>query len=167
MITRYGRCTRRCLLDEGCRFPLWTRNTTQVPSIDPKPNAGPTGQPVQKRRGSWRVVITFGLAVVAGVLLLVFIVHTASKPGSKVSLGSDTYQVGRTAPLADEIAKQGPGLNPALMQGGPDIYIQHLGWDPDTGWRVFEARASGAGRQWTLQWQGTSQRCGEAGTQKT
>src|SRR4051794_27031551 len=151
MITRYGRCTRRRLLDGGSRFPLWTRNTTQVPPPDPKPKpTGPTGPPVAKRRASARVFVTFGIAIVAGVLLLVFIVHTASKPSSKVHLGSNLYQVGPTKSLADTIAKDGPVLNQALIKGGPDIFIQHLGSDPEVGWRVFEAQVAGSSRQCTL-----------------
>src|SRR5438270_2000376 len=168
MITRYGRSTRRRLLDEGSRLPLWTRNTTQVPPPDPKPKpTGPTGPPVAKRRASARVFITFGIAILAGVLLLVFIVRTASKPGSKVRLGSNLYQVGPTRNLAETISKDGPVLNQALTKGGPDIYIQHLGNDPEIGWRVFEAQVPGSGRQCTLQWQAAAQQFLDPCTKKT
>ena len=128
-----------------------------MPSPDPKPSATRTGPPVQRRRGSTPIVLSFAIAVVVGVMLLWFIVHVASKPGSKVHLGADVYQVGPTKTLAAEIAKHGPILNPALIQGGPDIYIQHLGSDPDTGWKVFEARAAGTCRQCTVQWQAAGQ----------
>jgi len=96
-----------------------------------------------------------GIAVGLVVLVVVFVI---ALPGLteegrvEVKLGTDTFTVGQARPKAESIAIDGPFLFSDVANGQRDVYVQHLGDDPLTGWSSFDARLPGTGRECTLTW---------------
>ena len=82
------------------------------------------------------------------MLVVVFVVALPglTEEGTvQVKLGADTFTVGQARPKAESIAADGPFLFSDVANGQRDIYVQHLGDDPLTGWSAFDARLPGAG----------------------
>jgi hypothetical protein len=103
------------------------------------------------------IVMSVIIALIVGVMLILFVVSRSGKSNTKVSFGpTQEFEAGRVEPLADNIAKHGPVFYRALTSGGPDIYLQHVGPDAFSGWHAFDARVSGAERKCTLVWQAAS-----------
>jgi hypothetical protein len=99
------------------------------------------------------IVMSLIIAVIVGVMLLLFVVQQSKKPSNEISFGPSTlFPAGKIGPLADEITRRGPILQASLTSGGPDIYLQHTGQDPVSGWQAFDAQAPGQGRKCTIQW---------------
>jgi hypothetical protein len=96
-------------------------------------------------------------AFIGAVLIVIALLQLASNQSVKNQLGERVFIAGRAADLARDIAvpgpdgRRGPLLFPALLRDR-DIYLQHVGSDPMTGWLAFEARAPGAPRTCVLQW---------------
>jgi hypothetical protein len=100
------------------------------------------------------VVMTVVIALIAGGMLVAFVVSQSSKPGTKVSLGSsEVFDAGSAKGLAKQISDGGPIQFARASTRGPDIYLQHLGTDPATGWHAFVLQAAGQDRRCSLQWQ--------------
>jgi hypothetical protein len=112
-----------------------------------------TGRPAP-RRGTSLVSIAF-LGLLTAVLLVVFVLRLARSPEAKVQLGTDTFVVPRAGSLQKPIAQTGPLLFQAL-RGSIDLYVQHLGADPDHGWLAFEAHRPDGPRRCLLQWRQAS-----------
>lgn len=94
-------------------------------------------------------LLAVGLAV--GLLLLVLFV--AGEGGDvEVRIGDETFQAGEVGRISREIADRGPILYSDVGGGTRDIYLQHIGDDPETGWYAFDAREPGAPRDCFLQW---------------
>lgn len=100
-----------------------------------------------------------GVAVVALIGLALWgvatLVSTSAGDGSRleVNLGDDTFDVGPSDSLAEEIAAQGPLLFPGLL--GPDkgyIYVSHIGSEPGRGWYAFEATPPGGPITCAVEW---------------
>jgi hypothetical protein len=122
---------------------------------------GPGGRPNlrRRRRPTGSTVITLAvLAVIAAIGIVVLIVQLAQSPDVKNQLGEKQFVAGRAQDLFDEITKPGPdGRNgPLLFQDllghSRDIYLQHQGNDPQTGWLAFEAHALNQPRTCVLEW---------------
>jgi hypothetical protein len=96
------------------------------------------------------------LSVLTAVLLIVFVLRLARSPGAKVNLGSQEFEVGPSKPLAAAIQKNGPLLFQALRGSELDIFVQHLGSDPNHRWYAFEAHAPDQPRRCVLTWQPNS-----------
>ena len=95
--------------------------------------------------------IVLGIALV--LVVFVFAVPSLTESGKvEVKLGSDTYDAGPTESRAATIAQDGPLLFSDVSGGQRDIYIQHLGDDPATGWYAFDARRPGQSRECPLDW---------------
>lgn len=93
------------------------------------------------------------LAIVGVIALLLFALQQGSGTGDvEIRLGSDRFDAGPTESRADSIAKDGPILLPDPSGRDRDIYLQHLGSTPETGWLAFDARRPGAARDCTLEW---------------
>jgi hypothetical protein len=96
--------------------------------------------------------------VVIGIVVLI-VVFVIALPGLteegqiQMKLGVDTFTVGQARPKAESIAADGPFLFSDVANGQRDIYIQHLGDDPLTGWSSFDARLPGAARDCSLRWE--------------
>jgi hypothetical protein len=111
------------------------------------------------------LVLSAALGLIAAVLLGIFAVRLLSQRGG---LGDATFDT-NAAFLAGEIAKDGPVLFQDLAGGSRDIYVQHLGDDPKTGWYALKATAPGAPRRCTLTWDRAARvfrdtRCGTGAT---
>jgi hypothetical protein len=98
------------------------------------------------------VGITVGIALV--LLLFVVAIPSLTESGTvEVKLGSETYDAGQADSRASNIASGGPLLFSDVSGGKRDIYLQHIGDDPATGWFAFDARRPGQSRSCTLEWQ--------------
>jgi hypothetical protein len=99
------------------------------------------------------IVMSVIIALIVGVMLIVFVIQQSKKPNNDINFGQPTvFPAGKISSLSDEIEKRGPILQASLTNGGPDIYLQHTGLDPASGWQAFNAQAGGQGRQCTIQW---------------
>ena len=106
---------------------------------------------------STRAVVLGLVGLVAGIAAVValFVVAIPSLTESnriEVRLGDDVFVAGNAGARAAAIAADGPILLADVASGDRDVYLQHLGDDPDSGWLVFDARRPGAGRDCTLVW---------------
>lgn len=83
-------------------------------------------------------VVGLGLSA----LLVWSVVKFASQNPEKANLGDPVFNVGIANRLSEEIDDRGPFLfqDPLSLGRGRNLYIQHLGDDPDTGWSAIEAR---------------------------
>src|SRR5688500_14906219 len=104
-----------------------------------------------------RSAIVVGAAgVLTAVILVLFILWVTSQNGNKVEfrLGDEQFQDITADRMARRIAGEGPVLFPDVSANrSRDIYVQHLGSDPKTGWLAFDARKPGAARECFLEWQ--------------
>ena len=95
-----------------------------------------------RRRSPTAIVVTtvVGLGLAAGLVWSV--VNFASRNPEKANLGDPVFNVGSAKRLSKEIDERGPFLfqDPLSLGRGRNVYIQHLGDDPDTGWSAIEAR---------------------------
>ena len=93
------------------------------------------------------------LALALAVGLFVFAIPSISSHNQTVlKLGAADFDAGSAKDRAADIARSGPILLPDQSGGSRDIYLQHLGSDPNAGWSAFDARQAGQGRQCTLRW---------------
>lgn len=101
----------------------------------------PAPRPSPPRRPA-AVIIATVVALGLSALLIWSVVSFASKNPDQANLGSPVFNVGRAERLAGEIDDRGPFLfqDPLSLGRGRNLYIQHLGDDPDTGWSAIEAR---------------------------
>lgn len=89
------------------------------------------------------------------VLLVTFILALPSLSGSgKVEsrIGAGVFDAGPADQRAATIARGGPLLFSDVAAGQLDIWLQHTGDDPDSGWVAFAARRQDASRECTLRW---------------
>lgn len=94
------------------------------------------------------------LGIVLVLVLFVFAIPSLTESGTvEVRLGTDTYDAGGAEARARNIAEGGPLLFSDVSSGDRDIFLQHLGDDPATGWSAFDARRPGRGRDCTMEWQ--------------
>ena len=103
----------------------------------------------------WRA-LTFALvAVVVGLGAGFLMLRLADSGGVDVRLGDAELRAGSAESLSDDIAEGGPVLlkDP---NSDRDIFVQHLGEDPNRGWLVFETRWPGSPSSCGLTWEATS-----------
>ena len=112
--------------------------------------------PVQQSRSSRSLalgVLGLTLGIVAVLALFVLAIPSLTEDGRvTVQLGDDRFEVGPAVDRAEAIERDGPILIPDPASGVRDIYIQHVGDDPEAGWLVFDSRRPEAGRECTLSW---------------
>ena len=101
------------------------------------------------------MAISTGLSLVLSAVVVWWVVQFAAENPDKANLGSRAFTVGRADRLAKEVDDRGPFLfqDPLSAGTGRNLYIQHLGDDPDTGWSAIEARLPddpGCAVQWDL-----------------
>lgn len=116
--------------------------------------------PVKPRKArSTRSLVLGVLGLVLGIVLVLalFVLAIPSLTEQnriEVRLGDDVFVAGSAERLSPAIAADGPLLLADVASGDRDVYLQHVGSDPATGWIVFDARQAGTGRECTLTWQG-------------
>jgi hypothetical protein len=111
----------------------------------------------QSKARSPRAVALAVAGIVIGIVLVlvVFVVAVPSLTESgkvEVKLGSDTFAAGSAEARSATIAETGPILFPDVSGRQRDIFLQHIGDDPTTGWYAFDARRPGQPRDCSLQW---------------
>jgi len=104
-----------------------------------------------------RQVVLLGLGVIMTMGTILFFVTQADtllSGGSPldVDAGEGIYRPGETEDLAEAIADIGPLLLPDLAGGDDDIFLQHLGDDPDEGWVAIAVRPQIAARDCFVAW---------------
>lgn len=84
-----------------------------------------------------------GLGALLGLLAVVFLVTRFDQLGSgdtvDVQVGPQAFSPGQAADLVDVVNEQ-PLLFQDAARGDRDIWLQHLGDDPDEGWLAFSVR---------------------------
>ncbi len=87
------------------------------------------------------IVLTAVLGLITAVLLVIFVVRLANRPGGKLhgAFGGATFDMGKASTFAPEIGRHGPLLFQDLLGHGRDIYVGHLGTDAGSGWLAVEA----------------------------
>lgn len=102
-----------------------------------------------------RSAVLVGLTGVVIALLLGAMVLWATRSGDGVTInvGDTVFDAGFVGRQSDEIAARGPILYADAGSGGTrDLYVQHIGDDPDTGWLAFSARRAGDPRDCSAVW---------------
>ena len=117
--------------------------------------------PVQQSRMTPRTVVIMAVsAVIVAVGVLAFVLLSVPRLTEtspvEVRLGSEPFDAGFATRQAEAIATEGPILYSDVAGGERDIYVQHVGEDPRSGWYAFDARRTGAGRACTLGWDAAS-----------
>ena len=77
----------------------------------------------------------------------------ASSGQVDVNLGSSVFQAGNIDRLSDDIDKAGPLFLPDLVGRDRDIYLHHVGDDPEEGWTAFAARPLDSPRECFVEWE--------------
>src|SRR5439155_25454431 len=101
-----------------------------------RPDSKPTTRDLHTGRVARRpagLVLSAALAVVAAVLLVLFVLRLSRVQGARSRLGDDVYKVRNAGRYAVEISRRGPLLFQDLTLSRhrrKDIYLQHLGNDP-------------------------------------
>lgn len=96
-----------------------------------------------------------GVAIGIILVLVLFVVAIPKLTESnqvEVKLGTSTFNAGSAESRAEAIDEDGPFLFSDPSGGSRDIYLQHTGTDPLTGWIAFETRRPGTTRECTLVW---------------
>jgi hypothetical protein len=95
------------------------------------------------------------LGVILVIVLFIVAIPSLTESGKvQVKLGDDTYSPGSAESKAETIADGGPILlGDVSGRNERDIYLQHLGDDPTTGWYAFDARRPGQPRDCFLRWE--------------
>ena len=112
-------------------------------------------RPSRTRSPRSLVIGVLGLVIGIALVLALFVLAIPSLTEQnriEVRLGDDVFVAGNATDLAEAIANDGPLLLADVASGDRDVFLQHLGDDPLTGWVVFDARRPGAGRDCTLVW---------------
>ena len=77
----------------------------------------------------------------------------ADSGGVDVRLGDAEFSAGTATSRSRDIAEGGPLLFPDPRGSDRNIFIQHLGEDPNRGWLVFETRWPGSPSSCSLTWE--------------
>jgi hypothetical protein len=102
------------------------------------------------------VLAVAGVVIGIALILVLFVVAIPSLTESgkvEVKIGDDTFAAGSVESRSRAIAEDGPLLFSDVSGGQRDIYLQHIGDDPATGWYAFDARRPGQSRDCSLTWE--------------
>ena len=94
------------------------------------------------------------MTLITSVLLVIFFVRFTSTNPKTLGLGDETFILGASDRFSKDIANDGPIFFPDLLhhQLGTQVYVNHIGSNPNTGWHAFESRIDGEARDCTLEW---------------
>ncbi len=113
--------------------------------------------PVARRGANGaRQLAILGFATVGGLAAMWFLFTRATDLAASgdvdVNLGSSVFEAGKVDRLADDVARTGPLFFPDLVGRDRDIYLQHVGDDPEEGWYAFSVRTRDAARDCFAEW---------------
>lgn len=114
--------------------------------------------PVSSTKAPPRQIIFLLAATVLGILAMVFLVtRTADLAQSgdvQLNIGDQVFGPGNVDRLSEDIEAQRTPLLLSDPSGGDrDIWLQHIGDQPETGWFAFAVRPPDAPRDCFVQWQ--------------
>ena len=109
-----------------------------------------------KAQVPWRALTFAVVAVVVGLGAGFLMLRLADSGGVDVRLGDAEFSAGTAASRSRDIAEGGPLLFPDPRGSDRNIFIQHLGEDPNRGWLVFETRWAGSPSSCSLIWEAVS-----------
>jgi hypothetical protein len=115
--------------------------------------AGPwelMGAHLRKQR-SRKVVAATVLAVVMATVLGMLTLRFASRNPDKANLGSSVFKF-EARRLAREVDRDGPFLLKDPLNREREVYVQHLGDNPETGWITIRAYGSRVALECLLRW---------------
>ena len=108
------------------------------------------------RSGGARQLTVLGFATIGALAAMWFLVSRsddlASSGDLELNLGSSVFEAGQVDRLAEDIADKGPLFFGDLVGRDRDIYLQHIGDEPDEGWYAFAARPLDAARDCFVEW---------------
>ena len=93
------------------------------------------------------------IALAFAAALLFLVVRFASRNPEQANLGPRVFRVGSAARLAREVEQRGPFLFKDPLNRERELYVQHLGDDPNTGWSAIRAYASRDSLECLLRWE--------------
>ena len=92
-------------------------------------------------------------AVIIAVLLGVMVWFATSQGNTEIVLGDRDFNAGKIGSQSREIRENGPILYSDVGSGGQrDIYVAHIGADPEQGWLAFAARRADDPRDCFFSW---------------
>lgn len=106
------------------------------------------------------------VAVAVAALLVYLVVRFASANPDDANLGSSTFRF-QAERLARNIERDGPFLLKDPLNRGREVYVQHVGDDPESGWLAIRAYASQPELRCILRWDRTAQRFVDPCTEQT
>ena len=110
--------------------------------------------PVRRPPNRGRLIVAGSLTALAfAAVLLYLVVGFASRNPEQVNLGPKVFRVGSATRLAREVERRGPFLFKDPLNREREVYIQHLGQDPNTGWSGIRAYASQETIKCLLRWE--------------
>ncbi len=114
--------------------------------------------PVARRGANGaRQLTVLGFATVGGLAAMWFLFSRATDLASSgevdVNLGSSVFQAGNIDRLSDDIDNAGPLFLGDLVGRDRDIYLQHVGDDPEEGWSAFAVRPLDSPRECFVEWE--------------
>lgn len=113
--------------------------------------------PVDTSSAPPRQIVFLIVATIVGVAAMVFLftrtAELAQSGDVQLNIGDDVFGPGNVERLADDIE----GQDTPLLFSDPagrdrDIWLQHIGDDPDTGWYAFAVRPVEAPRDCFVNW---------------
>jgi hypothetical protein len=109
--------------------------------------------PVAQSQGhAGRALAVSAAGVVLALAIAFLIARMANQGQVDVRLGSDTFADQSAEDAAEEVAERGPILYQDLAGGDRDLFLQHLGDDPESGWVAIAARPAGVARECSIRW---------------
>jgi hypothetical protein len=101
------------------------------------------------------------VAALLGLGAILFLVTRADQLGgdNPVEITGDAtlFRIGDSAEISQTIAESGPLLFPDTTGAGRDVYLQHVGDDPQEGWAALVARPPGNTTDCPAQWEANQQ----------
>ncbi len=99
-----------------------------------------------------RLIVAGALVALAMAAVLGWVVvRFASENPDQVNLGSSVFRF-RADRLAREVEERGPFLLKDPLNRGREVYVQHLGTNPEAGWLAVRAYASRVSVECLLRW---------------
>lgn len=112
--------------------------------------------PVEQRSiaAESRAIIIAIVAVLVAVGLLFFVASWGGRDSGSggLNLGDETFAAGELERISTEVDDRGPILYSDVAGGERDIYLTHLGEEPELGWYAFAAQQPGADRECFVEW---------------
>lgn len=113
--------------------------------------------PVSSTNAPPRQIVFLLAATVLGIVAMVFLVtRTADLAQSgdvQLNIGDQVFAPGNVDRLSEDIEReQTPLFFPDVAGGDRDIYLQHIGDEPESGWFAFAVRPPDATRDCFADW---------------